>query len=466
VTAVPLGVSSFKRIAARTPEVLLNNMFVEKDPTNLVDGLVRIQRPGLSGFATTVGDGPIRGFFKQLGTFGGDILAVSATELYRINDDGDVTDVGAVTFDSAARVQIAAGLTRALIATGQTCYSTDGTTITAIVMPDDQEVSSVAYINGYFILTVTDSQRFYWIVPGGTDPDALDFASAENSPDNLVRCERIGDEIWFFGEGSIEVWIPTGNADLPFERVEGRLYDKGCANRDTVAKLDNTLFWVGQDKIVYRADTTPIRVSDNSIEERIAGVDQATLRAWAFAFNGHTFYCLTIGVEGTFFFDVSVGNWGEFSSYGRHSWRAHMGGQTSGSEVFAGDDQLGTIWKLDPALSNDGGEPMVREIIGGVALLGQPIRCDNFSIYAATGWSKLTGNGANSVLQFRISDDGGNTWGNWRQISLGATGQYGGEVAAHRLGMIRTPGRIFHVKMTDDSVCRFSYARINEFTAR
>lgn len=463
MTAVPLGLSNYVRRLGRTPPVILNNMFVEKDPTNLVDGYVRLQRPGLTQFAA-IGTGPVRGIFKQLGTFNGDFLSVSGTVAYRVTEGAVSTVLGNII--GTRRVQIAASQIKALIATGGNCYSTDGVTVTRIAMPNNVPVRSVAYINGYFILVQEASQHFYWLAPGDLVPDGLSFASAENSPDNITRVEHIGDELWFFGEGdSTEVWVPTGNLDLPFQRVEGRLYNQGCCNRDTVAKLDNTLFWAGSDGAVYRADTVPIRISDNSIEELIFNTDADDLRAWSLSFQGHEFYCLTIGDAGTRVYDVSTGTWCEFSSFNRSAWRAHLGTQTSGNLIVAGDDELGILWHLNPEVSNDNTAILLREVIGGVAILGNPQACASFSCAVATGWSNRTPPGDNGTLQMCFSDDLGNTWSNWYLISLGKRGEFRGEVAQTRLGTMRSPGRLFKLRMTDDTIFRINYARVNEWVA-
>jgi hypothetical protein len=464
MAAVPLGLSNYVRKLGASPPIILKNMFLEKDPTNLVDGHVRLQRPGLVPFAVLTLVGPVRGIFKQLGTFNGDFLVVSNSSFFRVTETGVLTRVGSVAAQD--RVQIAASQSRALIATGNFCYSTDGTTVTHVNIPDINGVRSaalsVAYINGYFIITLSNSQHFFWIAPGETDPDPLSFASAENSPDNIVDVEHIGDELWFFGEGrSTEVWVPNGDKDLPFTRVEGRLFDQGCANRDTVAKLDNTLFWVGSDSKVYRGDSVPLRISDNAVEELLYNTDASLLRAWAFSFQGHDFYCLTIGKKATLTYDVSTQTWQEFSSYGRQTWRAHLGAQTSGRLIVAGDDESGTLWKLDPTVSNDNGDPLVREVMGGLAVIGRPVPCSSFSFVAATGQANAVPPGDNPVVEMRFSDDFAN-WSPWYQMRLGKIGEHPGEVALTRLGMMRAPGRLFHLRMTENCMFRLNYARVNE----
>lgn len=463
MTAVPLGVSNYVRQIGKTPPILLINMFVEKDPSNLVDGLVRLQRPGLAPFAT-VGSGPCRGMFRQAGTFLGDWLVVSSSSLYRVNSLGTATLL-LLSFPGTDRCTFAASATRALIATGGTCYSTDGVTAVAVVMPGGESVSSVAYINGYFILTVAGAQKFFWIPPGGVDPAALDFASAENSPDNIIAVRRQYDELWFFGEASTEVWQTTGDTNAPFQRISGRLYDKGVINGATITTTDNTIFWVGSDLVAYRGDVQPVRISDHSIEEKLRLEASGGYSAWSFALDGHTFYCLRIGALGTFVFDVeNPQGWLHWKSYGKETWRAHIGGAAGErAQIIAGDDTTGNLWSLDLTRSNDNGVALVREVMGGTSVQGKPQHCNNFEVFAATGWAPETGVSSEPMLELNWYDDDGEVLsGPWIELSLGTTGQYRNRMIAYQLGLMEPPGRLWHLRMSQDVSLRISYAKMNE----
>lgn len=463
MTAVPLGLSNYIRNLGGTPPIVLSNLFTESDKSNLVDGTVHLQRPGLV-LDQILDDSPVTGVFCQVGTFNGDFIIVAGSSVYRY-DRHTVTRLGTISADGL--VQFACSDSRVLIATGSTCYSTDGVTVTTVSMPDGEDVQSVAFINGYFILTVFRSDRFFWIAPGQTDPDALSFASAENSPDGIEAVAHIGDELWFFGVGdSTEVWIPTGQANLPFQRVEGRLYNKGCFERNTVAKLDNTLFWMGSDRIVYRGDSVPIRISDNSIEELIYSVNSKDLSAWVFAFQGHTFYCLSLGQLGTRVYDVSTQTWVQFATYGRDCWDARVGATGRGGFILTGNDISGRLFTLDPTVSNDHGRPMVREVMGGVAVLGNPVPCGSVSLYVATGRASANPPADDPVMQMRYSDSGGNIWSAWRNMRLGKRGEYGsGVIGITRLGTMRPPGRLFHFRVSEEVLCRISWCRVNEYQA-
>lgn len=462
MVAVPLGQSVWLRRVARTPKISLTNMYLEKDQTNLIDGLSRLQRPGLAPWQM-VGTGPIRDVFQQLGTFGGDYIVCSGAELYRVTQDGAATLLGAIT--GSGPVVIAASQTRAIVATGVDCFSTDGASVVQVNMPAGESVLSVCFINEYFLLTVADTQELFWLAPGDVDPDALNFFSAEFGPDNLVAATRISDQLYLFGNSTIEVWVPGSDINLPFTRIEGMLFEKGCASTYTLASLDNTLFWVGNDRMVYRAESVPVDISNPSINEQLRNADPTQLRAWAFAFDGHTFYCLTILGVGTFAYDVSTGEWSEFSTYGQQNWVAHFGAQANGSQIIGGDFQTGQLYFLDATRSNDNGLPFVRELTGGIPIIGPPMPCDTFSVFLTTGWAPITGPAANPLLQMRMSDDGGELWSSWMEISLKVQGKYRGEVTFFRLGQIESPGRVFQLRMTDDTLYRVSYARMNEALA-
>ncbi len=456
---IPLGKTTYRRRDARSPEVSLVNCMIEASPVNAATGFDIIQRSALRSF-TSAGDGPIRGIFRRDGALGGVFYAVSDEKLYNFNNEGTAFELGIIA--GSEMVSIDASSDRMIIVSDNVAWSWDGVTVTRINMPGNVRVSSVTWINGYFILTQTESQRFWWIAPGETDPDPLSFASAEGAPDNLVRGIRLLDELWLFGTQTTEVFQTTGNADAPFQPIGGRLYEKGCANKASISPIDNTLFWVGNDLIVYRADTTPQRISDHSIEERLRKNGAFGLTAWSYAMDGHTIYALTIGDEGTFAFDVESASWPRFKSYGRNTWRARVGAQTTGDVILAGDDVTGDLWILDNEISVDAGEPFEREVTGGIAVVGPPVKCANVALYNAASWAPITGNAANPIIAMRYSDDGGNIFSSWLEEHIGLQGQYLNRTVWRSLGICVTPGRIFTWRLTDDCRFRASYALMND----
>lgn len=144
--------------------------------------------------------------------------------------------------------------------------------ITQVVVPDDVGVISVGYVASYVIVVIAQGYdvngRFYWIEPGETTIDPLNFATAERSPDPVHSVRVVGDQFWLLGTDSTEVWYATGNQDTPFQRVQGRLFDRGVW-QGTDVQIKDFVLLVDPDGIVYRIGSSPERISNNSIEERI-----------------------------------------------------------------------------------------------------------------------------------------------------------------------------------------------------
>lgn len=198
MSAIPLGLSAYQR--ADLPPVALKNMFYEKTPVNLEDQVALFPRPRIKQHAL-VGAGPIRGVFHQGGAIAGRVLTLSAANLYRVEAApagvGTSTLVGVM--NGANRLSVAANASPAVLTAGASVYSTDGVTLTPIAVPDGQSVIAVDTLNSRFLFAMKDSGRFCWTSPGGITIDDLDYATAENKPDNLATLKVIGDVLWLVG---------------------------------------------------------------------------------------------------------------------------------------------------------------------------------------------------------------------------------------------------------------------------
>lgn len=93
---LPLGRAAYLRTVAELPEVKCQNRYFESDPTNLEDEVSLLSRPSLRLWITGLGAGPIRGVYSQPGVFDEALFAVSGDNLYRIDRDETVTNVGAI----------------------------------------------------------------------------------------------------------------------------------------------------------------------------------------------------------------------------------------------------------------------------------------------------------------------------------------------------------------------------------
>lgn len=361
---VPLGTQSSRRDDAFVPAARLLNMYIEKDESGISpDGTLRIERPRLAGLNTLSGIN--RGLIVDPAT--GETLIVSGQTFYR--------DFVALTGTITGSDNVAMTTTKftTAICNGTSVWLESGGAVSLVSMPGGRGVIDVDQLDGY-ILLLTDDGRFYWIVPGETTVDTLNFANAESSADAGVAIRRIGDEFWIFGTVSIEPWQPTADQDAPFERSSGRIMAAGCLDRDTVRRFDNTLFWVRDDGNVCRGAAVPEVVSTPAIAERIRK-REGTMTAWTFGWDGHQFYVLRIPGQGTFAYDPSTRTWPEWGSNGETSWIAHTGFD-AGGVAYAGSANDGRIWTLSTA----GEESVERLVTGSVPVTGKPPRNDSLTV--------------------------------------------------------------------------------------
>jgi hypothetical protein len=448
--AIRYGVGAYKRDNGNLPEFKLVNLFVEQTPSAEA-GVTLLSRPGLQEVANW-GAGPVVGLFCQDGSFGGDLFAILGNTLYREGDQ-----IGALT--GSGPVSWAASADELLIARGSTSYSYDGTDLvnSGFTGLFSNEVTAVAYLAGLFIALEAGSHRFFWsAVRDSRSWDVLDFASAENAPDELRDVKAVGDSLYLMGQASIEVWAATGAAEIPFSRIQQRLYRKGVIATGCAVEQDNSLTFVGHDGIVYRIAEVPERISDHGIEERIEGSNSVS--CWGFVYEGHNFFCLRLD-QGTWAFDAATKQWCELATYGQDNFRASCAA-TQRRTVILGDDSTGQLWGLGGFL--DGTEPLVREFTGAFPVKGA-IHVDNLEVESNSGWTdELAGQGSDPVLEMRSSRDSGATWGHYRSASLGRQGEYRTRTRYRALGMFDAPVAVFGFRCSDPVPLRVSSVKVNE----
>lgn len=185
-----------------------------------------------------------------------------------------VTATSQTTSGNSISTTIAAGLN---LAWGASTLTGGGThSLSGVEMPDGKPAKALASLNGYVLVSVGDSQEFFWLEPGTIVIDALNFAEKESNPDNIVDMVTVGDQTIICGTGSTENWYTTGDFDAPFAPVEGRVYRRGVVEGTPTAVKDD-LILVGDDGVVYSigyayGDTSKYgvnRISTHAIEERI-----------------------------------------------------------------------------------------------------------------------------------------------------------------------------------------------------
>jgi hypothetical protein len=431
------GSASYDRETGGLPPLELVNLFVEKAATSENQACLQ-SRPGLTTLATN-GSGPINQIYSNPGVLGGDYFTVSGSTLYRnTTSKGTVSGSGFTTIVGSA--------TEAMIARGATLYSYNGTNLASSGFTGNasNNVTSVCYINDRFVAIEANSARFYWsALLDGRTWDALDFATAERQPDNLLDIASLGDNIWLFGQATVEVWQNDGVT--PFSRIEQVSFDKGIIATGALTKADNTLFFVGSDCVLYRASTdVPSRISEHWLEEKIRG--STTVSLFTYVRDGHEFVNLRLDNE-TFAFDCATEAFCEDQT-SSGNWIAQCAAM-KGTVPYFGHSSTGAVMNFSGWQDLSAG--LTREFTAAVQLDG-PASIDNVWLWAETGTS-LT-------ITCEYSRDAGESWTSAGDVTV--TTDTRAIAEWRRLGQFDAPGAMFRFSMSSNAPFRISAVKYNE----
>ena len=357
----PILGSSYVIRSVNAADNRMVNLYPEVVPEGGKEPAYLQRCPGLT-LKTSVGTGPIRGVYS-LGDY---LYVVSGSEFYRLtsayvaNKVGDVTGTGPVSMaDNGTQIFIACNPDGFI-------YNTDTLAFAQITDPDFPGAVTVGYLDGYFVFNEPNSQRV-WVTQllDGLSIDPLDFASAEGSPDGLVSLIIDHREAWLFGTNSVEVWYNSGDPDFPLTRIQGAYNEIGCIAPYSVAKMDNSVFWLGADArgqgIVYRANGYQgVRVSTHAVEFAIQGYgDLSDAVGYTYQQDGHTFYVLNFtNADTTWVFDAATGAWHERAGFRNGDFKRHRGNNHArfNGVPIVGDYQNGKLYEFDLDVYADDGQ--------------------------------------------------------------------------------------------------------------
>ena len=490
----PILGSSYVARSINAADNRMINLFPEVIPEGGKEPGFLNRAPGLE-LLQTVGSGPIRALWAHQ-TNGADFYVVSGTEVFKMTSTS-ATPVKLGNVIDGGPVSIADNGTQIFFACNGPSYIYNEVTneFKQITDVDFPGAVTVGYLDGYFVFNEPNSQRV-WVTQllDGTSIDPLDFASAEGSPDGLVAVNVDHREAWLFGTDSVEVWYDSGSPDFPLTRIQGAFNEIGCVAAFSIAKLDNSLFWLGTDArgqgIVYKANGyTGQRVSTHAIEYAIAqygNISDAV--AYTYQQEGHGFYVLTFpSANATWVYDAATQAWHERAGLVNGAFTRHRSNCQCnfGGETIVGDFENGNIYKYSLEVYADNGAPqkwlrswralptgqnnlkrtaqhsLQLDAESGVGLNGFTTE-QVFYLTTQSGDNLITQNDnyiaaeitsttlADPKVMLRWSDDGGHNWSNEHWTSMGGIGKFGQRIIWRRLGMTtRIRDRVYEVSGTD-----------------
>lgn len=278
------------------------------------------------------------------------------------------------------------------------------------------------------------------------------YQTAEYMADKITAMVLSNDRIYCFGTKSIQVYSLTETSDAydnsysVFTSTGNNTRDNGAEIGSTVAVLGGNVFWLGSSSIGDRSvwvsnGGSPIRISSNVIERELHSLGNISdAYGFAYAYNGHQFYVLTIpSVCKTYCYDASTKEWFNrstrdsngkdrhwFPSFAISAYNGIMLGSYSEKFLVELDSDKNTDFMDNPIIKRRVTPVFVNDFA--------PFRLDSFSIEWNSGTTTqaadrdVEGNvipEANPTAMLECSIDGGNTWSEETWANSGRVGHYG-----------------------------------------
>lgn len=417
--------------------------------------------PGLTKI-TTIDSGPGRANTVE---FKGHLYGISNNSLFKMDTSDVVTSVGVLNTTSGWCV-IAVGRTHIMITDGTNGYTYDASTFAVISdadYPDD--ATHCAYLDGRFIAMNGGTDIFF--ISDDEDPTswgALNFASAEAHPDNILAITTNTKDIYFFGGASIQIYFNSSNPDFPFDPYPNTI-EYGIHAQYSLVQDDKGMYCLaikphGGLVVINILGFSGTIISDPDISWTINQLSVTNDAIGAiYDLEGESYYILTFpSADITYAFNLQTGFAHRLKSFGVGRDRA-LGYGTLNKRQFCMDYSNAKLYELDfDKYTQDGAVIERYRRAQVIHNNNHRIIYDEIVIDIKPG----VGNGdeANPVLELRWSDDGAETWSSWYSRSMGAIGEFKTRLVWRRLGISR--GRIFEYRCTDPvlAVIIDAYARV------
>lgn len=339
-------------------------------------------------------------------------------------------------------------------------------------------------INNVFINLTTNGAATNSIALSGQ----LQLGTITSHPGTIVACKTLHRRLFLFSQNYTEVWENAGlGENLPFRRNNSLLMEVGTPAIASVSVGFDRMFFLSQDRdglgsVMEVRGTEAIPVSNRALDYHLAqyatdpDTGVADARGILIKENGIIFYRLNFTLANhTYVLNVTMSTpedvkWHEEEMLdgSRHVAQTHF--YYNGVNYYAAYNSP-TIYIVDDAFANNDGEAIRRMRIGRqVTPEGyNRLRIDRFQLdvlqgnvdqfqiqelflLAENGDEILTENGLNLILDqssattnvttqpivfLQISRDGGQTFGNYLQATMGKLGERTHRTVWRKLGTIQ-----------------------------
>lgn len=418
--------------------------------------LILYRRPGYTS-VTTVGTNQHRGALNAAGV----AYMVVGGDFYSMTSDYTSTFIGSLQTVSG-HVSMSFDGTYVCIVDGEHLYTYNIETTTFTRHADTDifdSPTSIEFSDGFHFINdpVTGQIATHEVAynPAG-NWDALDFATAEFSPDQLKTIIATKATLLLIGETSTEPWEYDRNSiALPLRPIRAGYMEYGTSAPFTAINYDNGVVWMSRDKngqgvFVKSSGIGVSRISDHVVEAEWAKydiVDDAFSQVWWW--EGHPLLIVTFpDADKTWVYDSSSPEGMQWSEWQRghdtpylrgrmrFAWSINLGGKT-----LCGDYENNNVYEISWDVHTDNGE-QIHWSARSPEMKGEDepwLAHRQLTIYleGGVGLTDSTAQGHHPVMWMRYTDDHGENWIEREAREMGRKGDYSKRVFWHQLGASR-----------------------------
>jgi hypothetical protein len=451
MTAAPIAFRSAPGKYSFIGTTQLVNGYAEQMGSDGKGSLAVLPCGGLIEFSNTTA-GPGRGmiFLPDLDC----IYSVHPSSVYKITSDGTATRIGTIPgVDQVELSRNQAGAPQIVVQSNVGAQVIESDTIQFVTDPNlPSGIVSACNANNYTIYGYGDRTYYYSGINNSKSVGALDFSTFASRAGKLLRVDYDRAELFGFCNDWIDVHRSnTGSdaADEPF--VFTASINRGIVAPGSLVRSDGTFIWAADDFNIHRLTNYATQVISTHEIARLIGSDvgRADINGFGFDEEGHSFVNFS-GTSWSRCYDNATKTWHARQSYGYDRWRAINSVRAWGLTLVQ-DRLSGKLFRVDRDTFTEDGETMVWQVISPpLHAFPNGFILDALHIDVATGYGSL---GSEPKIMVETSRDGGNTFTQYRELSLGVPGKYQARVTARRLGAYYEKGCVIRLSVSD-SVAR------------
>lgn len=317
-------------------------------------------------------------------------------------------------------------------------------------------LTDVVTHNNYLVKLNTETGAIMWtlILPGAGGFEATDLQQALITQgkfyylatnDTVAIIDTIAGVVLSNPAASL-LAVSGNHPNQVSEDVTGSIYlNGGWSESATHPNYYGTWMGAGGNHTIvnapmryFPAAATPPAVPTPEIEAA------SRQRAWTFTLDGHKFYVLDLGTQGTLCYDTTTKSWAQFQTAGFWNWNFRNGTMWD-QRIVGGDTNTPQIYEMSPSSMMDNDTVPITHVTTGGFVKRTRVYTDVAAVRLSVSTGDLDENGATVLLEF--SDDQGDTWTAMDTFTL-TEGDDSEELAWRSLGSFAAPGRIFRITDT------------------